>query len=263
MDALGRAMVLAGKPRRIVSLVPSHTETLFALGAGQRVAGVTRYCTAPAEAVASLPKVGGTKRVRVDRVLEIGPDLVIANKEENRREDIEALAARGIPVYVTHPRTVAEGIDSIEVLGSLLGSEEAATRIVNPLRARLEELRRREPTRTRRVFVPIWRDPWMTIGRDTYIHDLLALAGGENVFADLPDRYPTVEIDEVARRGPQIVLLPDEPYAFGESDRAELSRGPLAALDPGAIRLVDGQLLSWYGPRIGAAIDLLSAVFSE
>ena len=166
-------------PRRIVSRVPSLTESLFALGLGERVVGVTQWCVHPAEGVAPLTKVGGTKNPDVDAILALRPELVIASQEENRRRDVERLEAAGIRVWVTHPRTVRDGIELLGALADLGGPEERRRAVVDSamlalLRAERERLERRV-----RFVCPIWRDPWMVVGGDTYAHDIASIEFAE------------------------------------------------------------------------------------
>jgi ABC-type Fe3+-hydroxamate transport system substrate-binding protein len=255
---------LDAPPERIVSLVPSLTEALFALGLGDRVVGVTDWCVHPAEAVAPLPKVGGTRTPDLARILVLRPDLVLANREENRKRDVRRLEEAGIPVWVSYPRTVREGAALLRELAELGAGQEARRRVVEPVWQAVEEAeRRRESVPRVRVFCPIWRDPWMTVGGDTYAHDMIALCGGENAFAGRAERrYPRITLDEVVAAAPEVVLLPDEPYAFGPRDAAELARLPLPAAREGRIHLIDGTWVSWYGPRIRRGIETLSALFA-
>jgi ABC-type Fe3+-hydroxamate transport system substrate-binding protein len=183
---------------------------------------------------------------------------VIANREENKRQDVERLEALGVPVWVTSPRTVAEGVALLRELAELSGREAELRSVVAPLEAAVAAAREDRPARPARVFCPIWKSPWMTVGADTYVHDLISLCGGENVFAGRRDRrYPRVSEDEIVAAAPEVVLLPDEPYAFGPRDAAELGRLPLPAAASGRVHLIDGTLVSWYGPRIGRAIQTL------
>jgi ABC-type Fe3+-hydroxamate transport system substrate-binding protein len=248
-DALGRTLTLAAPPQRIVSLVPSLTEALFAFGLGDRVAGVTRFCVEPPEGVRDKPKVGGTKNVDVAKLLSLRPDLVIANQEENTREDIERIIAAGAPVFVTYARTVSGALDELRALGEMTGAAEAARRIAAEAEQELASTAAENGTAVR-VFCPIWRNPWMTVNEDTYIHDMLRVCGGANIFADQADRYPTVSLQEAAHLRPDVVLLPDEPYRFGEKHIPEV----IEALAGVRIYLVDGKQLCWYGPRIPESI---------
>ena len=241
--------------RRIVSLVPSLSEALFALGLGERLVGVTDWCVHPADGVAPLPKVGGTKDTDVDAVLALAPDLVIANREENTRRSVERLRRAGLDVWLTYPRTLREAKALLEELADLGAPAPARAALLGPLAAALDDAETRRPARQTRVFCPIWRDPWMSVGGDTYIHDLLTQCGGRNVFAERGDRrYPRVTLDDVTGAAPEVILLPDEPYPFGPADAAELAALPIPAARDGRIHCIDGTLVSWYGPRIQRAI---------
>ncbi len=249
--------------QRIVSLVPSLTEALFALGLGERVVGVTEWCVHPAEGVAPLPKLGGTKNPDVPSIIALHPDLVIANREENRRRDVERLESAGIPVWVTHPRTVRDAVALLGALADLGASEQSRRAVVDPAAAALERAEGERSERRVRVTCPIWRDPWMVVGDDTYAHDLLTLCGGENVFAGVGQRrYPRVTLAEIEAARPELVLLPDEPYAFGQRDAQELGALDIPAAHTGEIHLIDGTLVSWYGPRILQAIETLCGLFA-
>lgn len=253
----------APAPRRIVSLVPSLTEALFALGLGERLVGVTEWCVHPAEAVARVPKVGGTKDTDVAAVVALAPDLVIANHEENTRRTVEALRAAGLRVWLTYPRSVREGAALLAELADLGATPEARARVVAPVEAALAAAERAAPARPARVFCPVWRDPWMSVGADTYAHDLLAVCGGANVFGGRPERrYPRVSLAEVEAAAPEVVLLPDEPYRFGVADAEELAALDLPAARAGRIHLVDGTLLFWYGPRIARALEVVRSLLA-
>jgi ABC-type Fe3+-hydroxamate transport system substrate-binding protein len=245
--------------RRIVSLIPSITEILFAIGAGDRVVGCTIYCTQPPEGVATKTRIGGEKNPKLELIRDLGADLVIANVEENVREHVETLRAWGIPVHVTYPRTVADGIRLVGELGELLEAGAPARDLEAALRARYEDVRAAAVgRRPRRVFCPIWRKPYMTINADTYIHDMLAVSGGINVFGGAVKRYPEVTLDELAATDAEVILLPDEPYRFRQVHQADFAPYPgLPAVRDGRMHLVDGKLLSWYGPRIAEALRVL------
>ena len=216
----------------------------------------------PREAVASKLKVGGQKNPKLDLIRSLAPDLVVANVEENLKEHVEALRRWGIPVFVTYPRTVAEGIRMVEELGAVTGTEERAHEITAELWPLYRQAERLGEVRGRtRVFCAIWRNPYMTINRDTYMHDMLRLSGGENVFADRPERYPQVTLDEVATAAPHVILLPDEPYRFRKAHIQDFSAyDEIPAVREGRIHLVDGKLLSWYGPRIAEALQTLPSL---
>jgi ABC-type hemin transport system substrate-binding protein len=242
-------------PERIVSLVPSLTESLFALGLGPRVVGVTDWCVHPAEGVAGLPRVGGTKDADVAGIAALAPDLVLANREENTRRTVERLRAAGLVVWVTYPRTVREGASLLRALATLGAAPEAVAEVVEPVEAAIDEAERARPAHPVRVFCPIWRNPWMCVGPDTYAHSLIELCGGANVFADRTDRrYPIVTEADIEAAGPEVILLPDEPYAFGPREVVELARLAVPAARAGRIHRIDGTWVSWYGPRIRPAL---------
>ncbi|MFQ5804083.1 MAG: cobalamin-binding protein, partial [Candidatus Methylomirabilales bacterium] len=247
-------------PSRIISLVPSITETLFILGLGERLVGVTRYCTEPSANVAQKPKVGGQKDPDLKKIQSLRPDLIVANVEENRREDVEALAAMGIAVYTTYPRTVEEGVTMIRVLGRMTQTEEKAGAIACSLEEAYREISA-EATRQRplKVFCPIWRKPYMSINRDTYVHDVIRTCGGGNIFAGTSERYPLISLAEVADLKPEVILLPDEPYRFLRRHLGDFKpfEDGIPALRTGRVHFVDGKLLSWYGPRIGESLRVL------
>lgn len=257
-------MPIGERPRRIVSLVPSLTELLFALGAGDAVVGATRYCTDPPDRVGSLTKVGGTKNPDLEAVTALRPELVVMNDEENRREDFEALSASGLRVLVTGPRTVDDGIRLIATLGAAVGRADLGTRLAAAQEAGVAAVRaalRGRPAVP--CFCPIWKTPWMGFNADTYAYDVLRVAGGRNVLADRLERYPEVTLEEVAAHAPAVVLLPDEPYRFGARDLPALA--PLAAtpaLRRGAVHLVDGKALAWYGLRIVDAVETFARFFA-
>lgn len=249
--------------RRIVSLVPSLTESLFALGMGSRVVGVTDWCIHPEEAVASLPKVGGTKNPSLSRVLELEPDLVIANQEENRERDVARLREAGVEVWVTYPRTVEDAVALLRELAAAGAPSEVADPVIAEVEGAFEQARARQHSERPRVFCPIWKRPWMAVGADTYAHDLLTLCGGANVFADREERrYPIVEKAEIVAALPEVVLLPDEPYAFGAPDVEELASLPIPAAVNGRIHCLDGTWVSWYGPRTGRALREIGALLA-
>jgi len=254
-DDLDHVVDLVDAPARVVSLVPSVTELVCAFGCADRLIAVTRYCTHPPDVVARLPKVGGTKNPDCAAIAALRPDVVLMNAEENRREDAAELERLGVPIFTGFPRTVPEAARSIAAVGRLLGVAEIAARhaeAVDAARtAALAAVRRR-----RQVFCPIWRKPWMTFNRDTFVHDLLACAGANNICADATDRYPVIDLDAVARAEPDVILLPDEPYHFRRRHLADL--GALAATPAwrdGRIHFVDGRALTWYGARTPAALE--------
>lgn len=260
-DASGARVELPGDARRVVSLVPSVTESLFALGLGAHVVAVTDWCIHPSDLPASVARVRGTKNPDVDAIVALAPDLVLANLEENREIDVRRLRERGVTVWVDYPRTVDDAVLHLEGLARLGAAPAARDAVLGPVRTAVATAARATAARRRvRAFIAVWKDPWMTLSRDTYAHDLLARAGIDNVFADATERYPRVALDAIAARDPELVLLPDEPYRFTAGDVTELARalaGTRAARG-GAVHVIDGTLAFWHGPRIAAALELLS-----
>ncbi len=227
---------------RAVSLVPSLTELAWHL-APEGLAGRTKFCTEPAEMAERVPAFGGTKDPDVQGIAALGPDLVIANREENRREDVEALERAGVRVLVTVIDSVDDALEAVMAIGRELGAAEKAAGLVAEVRGVLAEPLPADPVR---VFVPIWRKPLLGLGGGTYGSSVLEAAGAVNVLRGR-ERYPEVTMEEVAALRPELVLLPDEPYRFREEHAGEF-----AGVAP--VRLVDGKLLWWYGPRMAASL---------
>lgn len=242
------------KPERIVSLVPSTTETLFALGAGERVAGVTRFCVHPPEARERARVVGGTKNPRVEAVLSLEPDLVLANQEENRKEDVERLREK-VPVQVFFPSNVGDAIADIRFLGNLLGERESALALAAEIEQSLAALRAVQWRKVRFLYF-IWRRPYMVAGPGTFIEALLGEAGFVNAAPRDRGRYPEMGSEEIARAGVDVLLLGSEPFPFAEKHRAELMdlRRDTRAL------LADGELLSWHGARLRRGIPYVRSL---
>jgi ABC-type Fe3+-hydroxamate transport system substrate-binding protein len=248
-------------PERIVSLVPSLTEALFAFGAGTRVVGRTRYCLWPPRAVGKVPTVGGTKKVDVPRLLELEPDLVVAVREENSRENVERIQEAGVPVFVGAPESVEGALWLLRELARVVEAPRTEA-VLDPIERVYGRLRERvEPANSRRLFVPIWKNPYMSVGSDTYAHDVLETCGGENVCGG-STRYPVFTLEEVEAAQPEIILLPDEPYPFSAEDLEDFYALDIPAAHEDRIYLVDGKLLTWYGPRMASSLTQLAALLS-
>jgi len=293
-DDRGRSIAFPRPPVRVVSLVPSDTLNVAAIGCGGALVGRTDYCELPVELVGDLPSVGGTKNPSVEKILALSPDLVLANQEENTRSDLEKLAQAGVRVFVAFPKRVAEGLAHLARLARIFGvARDDAVRSL--CRAGYEAVREAEAARSRTpplpTFCPIWMSPLMTIHGDTFLSDMLDLAGAANVFADRERRYPLaadlgagpawtaekvgardvryprVTMDEVNARRPRLVLLPDEPHPFSEADAAVFRAQPTPAAERGAVVRTSGKDLCWYGersvlglPRVRALVDSLRDV---
>jgi ABC-type Fe3+-hydroxamate transport system substrate-binding protein len=242
-------------PRRIVSLCPSITETLVAIGGLSRLVAATRYCVRPQGLLWGLPRIGGTKNPDVRRIRDLAPDLVFANQEENRREDVEALRAAGIEVDVSFPRRVAEVPDAVRGWGRRLDEEVSAEGLAARIESELSALDAERAPGSFRYACWIWKKPWMTVSNDTYVADLLSLSGGINVFGQESERYPVATPEESLARGASVHLFPSEPYPFREEKHGE---EVAKIFGERARRLfVAGDDLSWHGFR---TLDGLRAV---
>jgi ABC-type Fe3+-hydroxamate transport system substrate-binding protein len=248
VDDLGEPVPLAAPPQRVVSLVPSLTDAIETSRPGL-LAGATDYCTHPASL--DVPRVGGSKYPNVDAILDLRPDLVVANAEENRPEDVARVRADGIPVWVTAAAaTVPEGLGSVRRLLTQgldlneprwLVEAEAAWRVESPVWAT--------------AIIPVWRRPWIVVGRDTFAGDVLRRLGVANAYADHTDRYPRPSLDELNSRGADLVVLPDEPYEFTGDDGPE-------AFPTLPYALVNGRHLTWCGPSLAEAHTSLTTALS-
>jgi iron complex transport system substrate-binding protein len=259
-DARGQGLP-AGGYARVVSLVPSITETLIELGLGERLVGRTRFCVHPAAAVEALPTVGGTKTPDLDAIRELAPDLVLACREENRREDIEALEDAGIAVHLIDPRNLDGVHEFLTGLGALLDARAPVEALLLELAAARGRAAGFSRTLAETLGGPpsalcfIWRQPWMLAGTDCYINGMMAALGLANR-APATSRYPALAPEALAALHPALVLLPDEPYEFKAAHATELfSLGVAQA--PADCLLVEGEDLSWYGSRSPRALDAL------
>ena len=240
---MGRSFVVPKVPLRIVSLVPSQTELLYDLGLEDRVVGITKFCIHPEDWFRGKERVGGTKKLHLDRIAALNPDLIIGNKEENERSQIEELSA-SYPVWMSDIQDLEDAYNMMLRIGKLTQTGGKAQSMVRQLRIDFDDL---SPSKTpQKVAYFIWRNPWMVAGHSTFINHLLKQCGWKNVFSDTDGRYPIAEAETIAAKQPDLVLLSSEPYPFKEQHIAELQH-----LCPQAkIALVDGELFSWYGSRL-------------
>lgn len=226
---------------RIISLVPSLTELLIDLGLKKQLIGRTRFCINPAKHVLEIEIVGGTKNPNIEKIIKLKPDFILANKEENRKEDIDELSKHA-EVHVTEIGTISEALLVIHELGNLFERKLEAGKLISDTNELLEN---RPKNRLLSTAYLIWKDPWMTIGKDTYIHDVLDTYRLENVFGRR-SRYPKTSLEELVEKNPDIILLSSEPYPFKEKHAEELR----AVLPAAKIELVNGEWFSWYGSRM-------------
>ena len=251
IDALGRSFDFPSPPQRVVSLVPSVTETLFDLGAGDTVVGITDFCIFPGKL--DRPRVGGTKKPDIEAIRALQPDLVHMNLEENIKRHARAIEAFA-PVFVSEPKSVRDVIGLISTLGAIHGASARAAEFVRAIEAELANMPRDPFT----FACPIWKKPWMWCGGDTYVSDLVSCAGGENVMAS-QKRYPVMTLDQLAALQPQIVFLPDEPYAFTQAEGRTIEE----RVDCRTIGPFPGHYFTWHGTRTVKGLRFLREMMAR
>lgn len=245
-DQMHRTIAVPTFPQRVVSLVPSQTELLYDLGLGDRVVGITKFCIHPEEWFRTKARVGGTKKVDMGKVRALRPDLIIGNKEENERADIEFLE-KEFPVWMSDIHDLDGALDMIQRIGAITGTDDQAHRIRSSINTAFAGLKPIEPALSVAYF--IWHGPLMVAGGNTFITDMLGRCGSVNVFADRNERYVEITPAELAAADPDVILLSSEPFPFGEKHLMEFNM-----ICPGApVRLVDGEMFSWYGSRLAQA----------
>jgi ABC-type Fe3+-hydroxamate transport system substrate-binding protein len=241
-DQTGRKIILPSTPQRIISLVPSQTELLAYLGLSRQVAGITKFCIHPSEWFHSKTRIGGTKQLKMELIHQLKPDLIIANKEENVKEQVEELANH-YPTWISDVNNLEDAYGMIDSVGKMTGKEKEAALLINDIRQAFGLLS--PSSKKLRIAYLIWRNPYMTIGGDTFIHSMLKAAGFENMYGHTT-RYPEVTIDELKNAGCERLFLSSEPFPFNQKHIDELQ--PL--LPDTKIVLVDGEMFSWYGSRL-------------
>ncbi|HLO80631.1 MAG TPA: helical backbone metal receptor [Chitinophagaceae bacterium] len=240
VDQTGKELKLETVPKRIVSVVPSQTELLFDLGLEDNVLGITKFCVHPEAWFRTKTRVGGTKTLDIARIRSLHPDLVIANKEENTREDVGAISSF-CPVWTSDIHNITGALEMIRELGMITGKEAEALELVRQIEMNFTEL----AVPVRRAAYLIWKNPYMAAGGDTFINDMMKAAGLENVFSGI-NRYPEVDIEQIRLNEVEVLLLSSEPYPFKMRDLGELSD----QLPDTKIVLADGEMFSWYGSRM-------------
>lgn len=255
IDQLNRKIQLQAPAQRIVSIVPSQTELLFHLGLNEEVIGITRFCIHPKEWHSTKKRIGGTKTVNIDAVNALQPDLIIANKEENTKSQIEELE-KIAPVWISDINRLEQSLDMIEQIGILTGKEPEANAIAQEISERFSSF---TPSSIPfRVCYLIWRNPYMTIGGDTFISNLLSKCGFVNVFEN-DNRYPEIGIEKMIAARPGIIFLSSEPYPFKEKHIEEIK----LHMPEVQVILVDGEMFSWYGSRLLHAPDYFKELIGE
>ncbi len=242
-DQMQRAVSLLHPPKRIVSLVPSQTELLYDLGLEEEVLGITKFCLRPSHWFHSKKRVGGTKKLNLDAIDALQPDLIIGNKEENEKQQIEILEKK-YSVWMSDVATFQDALRMIILIGELVDKKDAAKRITTEIETRFANLPKASNLKRRAAYI-IWRDPYMVAASGTFIDEMLRLSGFENIFHS-KSRYPEISPTELAAAAPEVILLSSEPYPFQEKHKAEFKQLCPAAV----IQCVDGELFSWYGSRL-------------
>jgi ABC-type Fe3+-hydroxamate transport system substrate-binding protein len=251
-DQMGHQITLLQLPQRIVSLVPSQSELLFDLGLEDRLVGLTKFCIHPKGKVKQKTIIGGTKNFKLDVIDRLQPDLIIGNKEENYQEGIAQLQEK-YPVWMSDIYTLEDALESITRIGQLTGTERKALELVQGIAVGFEKLRPMQSAIPTAYF--IWRKPYMAVGSDNFIDHIMQRCGFSNVFADL-SRYPEVSPEQLQAANPQLILLSSEPYPFQEKHFAEFQK-----ICPEAhVKVVDGEMFSWYGSRLLQAPEYLQEV---
>lgn len=240
-DQLNRDVELSSVPKRIISVVPSQTELLFDLGLNEEIIGITKFCIHPEDKFKSTTKIGGTKQLDIAKIKSLQPDLIIANKEENERSQIEELMDF-CPVWISDISNLAGALDMIERVGEVVGKTAEANLLNRKIEQLFSELSLPPSGLSTAYF--IWRKPYMVAGTNTFIDDMLRICGLVNVFA--AERYPEVNVDMLISANPTVILLSSEPYPFKEKHIEELK----IILPKAVIKLVDGEIFSWYGSRL-------------
>ncbi|SDS91102.1 substrate-binding protein [Mucilaginibacter mallensis] len=250
-DQLNRAVDLPDIPKRIISVVPSQTELLFDLGLDDKITGITNFCTHPANKTRSKTTVGGTKKLDIDLIKTLNPDLIIANKEENDRVQIEELM-NYFPVWISDINNLQGAVEMINSIGEMLDCKDKAETLTSSIIHQFDQLKP-SPLKLRVAYL-IWRKPYMVAGSDTFINSMLGQSGLTNAF-DL-SRYPEVNSDMLINARPDVIFLSSEPYPFAEKHITEFK-----VIVPNAkIILVDGEMFSWYGSRLLLAPEYMSGV---
>lgn len=243
-DQLNRTIELTNAPKRIISLVPSQSELLWDLGLKQELVGITKFCIHPEEMYRSVNRVGGTKQLNLDKIRALKPDLIIGNKEENEREQIEALMQE-FPVWMSDIYTYGDALDMMKRIGELTNRKTQSDRLIKETQLAFDELKLYPKTHLKTLYL-IWREPYMAAGRYTFIHDMMQRAGFENLIEPMDSRYVELSLSQIQELKPEILLLSSEPYPFAEKHVRELQDD----LPHTKILLVDGEMFSWYGSRM-------------
>ena len=253
IDQMNNTILLSDTPKRIVSLVPSITELLVDLGLENNLIGITKFCVEPSYLKSKIQIIGGTKNLNIDKIQKLAPDFIIANKEENIESDILELKKFTI-VWVSDVKTIDDNFDLINQLGYIFDKKKESVNIINSTKSIFNKVLNFN-NKNKKVLYLIWNNPYMSIGRDTFIHNILTQFGFENSIQN--DRYPIVELENF--KDIDIVFLSTEPYPFSEKDIFEIQN----QLPKSQIKIVDGTYFSWYGSRISKSSDYFEQLITN
>lgn len=257
-DQLNRKIEFSSLPKRIISLVPSQTELLYDLGLRDEVIGITKFCVHPEEWLRSRTRVGGTKKYDLEKIKALQPDLIIGNKEENEKEQIEDLM-KLYNVWMSDIHNLKEALDMIARIGVLVGKNEEATNIKLRIESAFNNLQPATCNPRTKTAYFIWRKPYMVAGHTTFINEMLTFCGFQNVFTDQDSRYPEVLKEDIVKAEPSLILLSSEPYPFREQHIQEFQE----LLPKAKILTVDGEMFSWYGSRLLQAPDYFRGLIQK
>lgn len=254
-DSTNKAISFSVPPQRVVCLIPSITETIFDLGLGDVLAGVSKFCIHPADGVRNKMKVGGQKDPDLEKIKAIDPDLIIMNREENKPEHIEFLS-RYYKTWVTYPRSFRDAEKLLREIGSVFDIKTEACAYADKIKNTVDDMKTKAAKKIKALYL-IWRNPWMSVNKDTFIHDALSIHGMENVFAENSERYFEVMDKDIQSADPDIIILPDEPYRFREKHITDFAHIPVSAVRNRRIFLADGTYFCWYGTRTARASEYI------
>lgn len=256
IDQMGRKVEINTPPKRIISLVPSQTELLYDLGLDQEIVGQTLFCIHPKDKHETKQRVGGTKKINLDTIASLSPDLIIGNKEENDKNTIEQLMMN-YPVWMSDIQNLDDALQMINMVGELVDRNREAADISNNISNGFKQLKTFEKQTS--IAYLIWRKPWMVAGHDTFINHMITRMGGTNVFQHEDSRYPQITDDQIFAAEPDVILLSSEPYPFKEKHIKELQQ--ISAKSK--VMMVDGELFSWYGSRLLKSVSYFNELINH
>lgn len=256
LDQIEHQITLNSLPKRIVSVVPSQTELLFDLGLNEEVVGITKFCIHPNHWFKNKARVGGTKTLDIEKIKALKPDLIIANKEENTKEQIIALQ-KLFPVWTSNISNLSQSLDMIQQIGLMTSTIDKAQKLSIKIEAEFKRLSQAILKKSETVYL-IWKNPYMSVGQHTFIHDIMNRVGFVNVIKSA-ENYPILSNEDIQTLNPTLILLSSEPFPFKEKHKKELEK-----LCPNAqIILVDGEIFSWYGSRLTKTVDYLVDLYGK